>query len=141
MCESISDPVMVTLWAKPENLAEIRHRVAAMMVRFVRNPRPRNHILLAIEEAVQNIVRYAYRPEELPGRIDLSAWREGVDVVVELRDFAAPSNLDNIRPRVWDPSRPGGLGLRLMRAAMDDVVYSPAPGGDGNCLRMRKHID
>lgn len=99
----------------------------------------RNHVLLAVEEAVQNIVRYGYQPEELPGRIEVSAWREGGDLVVELRDYAAPFNPGQIRPRAWDPARPGGLGLRLIHAAMDEVTYTHAPEG-GNLLRLRKHL-
>lgn len=131
----------LTLWVGLENLSEIRSQVADLTAVFTPDQTIRNHVLLAIEEAVQNIVRYGYQPEELPGRLDVAARREGRDLVVELRDYANPADLTHIRPRRWDPARPGGLGLRLIHAAMDEVEYFHVPSGDGNLLRLRKHLE
>lgn len=133
-------PCRLSLRVGPENLSEVRARLTALTEDLTSDPTVRNHVLLAIEEAVQNIVRYAYRPEELPGRLEVTAWHEGGDLVFELRDYARPADLARIRPRGWDPARPGGLGLRLISAAMDEASYSHAPGGDGNLLRLRKHL-
>jgi serine/threonine-protein kinase RsbW len=130
----------LTFRVGPENLSEVRNQVAAMTAMLTSDASIQNHVLVAIEEAVQNIIRYGYRPEELPGRLEVTAWREERDLVFELRDYAQPADLAQIRLRGWDPARPGGLGLRLIRAAVDDVKYSHAPGGDGNLLRLRKHL-
>jgi anti-sigma regulatory factor (Ser/Thr protein kinase) len=97
-------------------------------------------VLIAIEEAVQNVIRHGYQPEELPGRLEVTAWCEGGDLVLKVRDYAQPADLAHIRPRAWDPARPGGLGLHLIQAAMDEVHYTHAPDGEGNILLMRKHL-
>jgi len=130
-----------TLRVGPENLSEVRQQASVMMAKLGLNQSISDHVLLAVDEAVQNVVRYGYRPEELPGRIALSAWRENGDLLVEMRDYALPFNAGDIRPRPWNPVRPGGLGLKLIYAAMDEVIYSHAPNGEGNLLRMRKHLE
>lgn len=141
MGDGAPGPLRLALSVGPENLSEVRSRVAALTGGLTADQTVRNHVLLAVEEAVQNIIRYGYRPEDLPGRLEVTAWREDGDLVVELRDYAKPADLAHIRPRGWDPARPGGLGLRLIHAAMDAVDYSHAPGGDGNLLRLRKHLE
>lgn len=130
----------IALEVDADNLSEVRARIAAVAERMIPDRRERLEVLLAVEEAVQNVIRYAYAPEELPGRLEATAWLEGDDFIIELRDHAAPVDLGDIRPRSWDPEHPGGLGLRLIRASMDDVRYDHAPGGTGNILRMRKHL-
>jgi len=130
----------LVLRVAPETLTEARARCAALTAGLTPEGEIRHQVLIAIEEAVQNIIRHGYRPEELPGRLELTAWREGGDLVLELRDYAKPADLARIRPRAWDPAQPGGLGLQLIRAAMDDVQYAHAPDGDGNILLMRKHL-
>ena len=130
----------LVLQVAPETLTETRARCAALTARLTPEGEARHQVLIAIEEAVQNVIRHGYRPEELPGRLELTAWREGGDLILELRDYAKPADLARIRPRSWDPARPGGLGLQLIRAAMDDVEYAHAPDGDGNILLMRKHL-
>lgn len=130
-----------TLRVGPGNLSEVRHQASVMMLRLGLNQSVMDHVLLAVEEAVQNIIRYGYRPDELPGRIALSVWREKSDLLLEIRDYALPVDITTIRPRSWNPTRPGGLGLKLIYAAMDEVNYFHAPDGEGNLLRMRKHLD
>lgn len=141
MAEPSEVPRRLSLRVGLDNLSEARGRVAALIGVLIADESLRYHFLLAIEEAVQNVVRHGYPPEQLPGRLDLSAWREGGDLIVELRDYAPPADPATIRPRGWDPARPGGLGLRLIQAAMDEVCYSHAPAGDGNLLRLRKRLE
>lgn len=130
----------LVLQVAPETLTEARACCAALTAGLTPEGEVRHQVLIAIEEAVQNVIRHGYRPEELPGRLELTAWREGDDLILKLRDYAKPVDLARIRPRAWDPAQPGGLGLQLIRAAMDDVQYAHAPDGDGNILLMRKHL-
>lgn len=130
----------LSLLVSPDTLGENRVSLTAMVRHFTSDGETTNHLLLAFEEALQNIVRYGYRPEQWPGSVEVDAWLEGRDLVVKFRDFAAPADLDRIKPREWDPSHPGGLGMRLILASMDDVRYTHAANGDGNVLLMRKHL-
>ena len=96
-------------------------------------------VVLAVDEACQNIIRHAYagNPE---GEIELEIQsREGL-VEVLLRDFAATIDVEMIKPRDLDDVRPGGLGTHFMGAIMDQIEFLPPPKDRGNLLRMAKRI-
>lgn len=87
-------------------------------------------VLLAVEEAVTNVIRYAYGDGE--GLIRLTAACRDGNLVFELRDSG----------RAFDPTQvpeadvtlpaeertPGGLGLLLVRRIMDEVRYQRTDG-------------
>jgi serine/threonine-protein kinase RsbW/sigma-B regulation protein RsbU (phosphoserine phosphatase) len=58
---------------------------------------------------------------------------------VRLRDFGKKVPPDSIRPQEPDASRPGGLGVHLIHACMDEVVYESAEG-EGMVLRLVKYL-
>ena len=75
------------------------------------------------------------------GDVELTLERQGAEVTVWLRDFAAPvdpSVLD--RGRDLDDVRPGGLGTHLMKELMDEVDFAESPVGGGNLLRLVKRL-
>ena len=96
-------------------------------------------LVLAVDEACQNIIRHAYAGTP-DGEIILEILGEDDNIVVLLRDFAAPVDPTRIGPRDLGDVRPGGLGTHLMRTVMDGVEFLPPPGGRGNLLRMVKRI-
>jgi sigma-B regulation protein RsbU (phosphoserine phosphatase) len=97
-------------------------------------------IVLAVDEACQNIIRHAYcgDPE---GSIVLEMERRDDELVVSLRDFAPEVDASRIRPRDLDDVRPGGLGTHFIRECMDRADFVPPPEGRGNLLRMVKRIE
>ncbi len=129
-----------TLDVTPETLSNVRALFTALAERLALGSDITHKVLIAIDEAVQNVVRHGYRPAELPGRLDVTITREDDELVFELRDYAAPADLAAIRPYPPDLDRPGHFGMHLIRAAMDDVRYSHAPDGNGNVLLMRKRL-
>lgn len=96
-------------------------------------------IVLAVDEACQNVVRHAYggRGE---GDIVVDLRREHGEFQVVIRDFAAPVDETKIKPRALDDVRPGGLGVHFIREVMDGMDYLPPPDGQGNLLRLKKII-
>ena len=96
-------------------------------------------IVMAVDEACQNIIRHAYAGRG-DGEIVLEIERAGEDLVVSLRDFAPPVDPSRVRPRDLDDVRPGGLGTHLIRECMDGADFAPAPPGGGNLFRMKKRI-
>ena len=96
-------------------------------------------IVLAVDEACQNIIRHAYSgsPE---GEIVIEIRRAGGDLVVLLRDFAETTDVTTVKPRDLDDVRPGGLGTHFMAEVMDRVEFLIPPEGRGNLLRMVKLI-
>ena len=88
-------------------------------------------IHLALEEAVCNVIMYAY-PEGTAGTLDLDAVREGNRLQFTLSDrgkafdpTAVPEA--DLTTRVED--RPiGGLGIHLVRSIMDSIRYKRLDG-------------
>ena len=97
-------------------------------------------VVLAIDEACQNIIRHAYGGES-DQEIVLSIIRHDSHVEIQLRDFAPPVSPDCLKPRDLDDIRPGGLGAHLIQEIMDDVSIEPSPDGRGNVMRMRKFVN
>ncbi len=97
-------------------------------------------LVLAVDEACQNIIRHAYRGDP-NGTIVLEIERRGDDLVFSLRDFAPPIDPKTVRPRDLDDVRPGGLGTHFIAEVMDDAKFERPPSGNGNLLVMVKRIE
>jgi anti-sigma regulatory factor (Ser/Thr protein kinase) len=106
-------------------------------------------ILLAVEEALANIVNYAY-PKGHQGRIDLDLegtpakeGRQTGQLTVRLIDYGAPFDPTeqkkvDINQRM-DDRQIGGLGIYLYQQLMDTVTYQRTEEGS-NVLTMTKVI-
>jgi sigma-B regulation protein RsbU (phosphoserine phosphatase) len=97
-------------------------------------------VVLAIDEACQNIIRHAYK-QDPDGVIELEIHREGRDLVFSLLDFAPEIDPSQVKPRDLNDIRPGGLGTHFIQKVMDRADFVRPPGGTGNLLRMVKRID
>lgn len=96
-------------------------------------------VVLAVDEACQNVIRHAYGGDSR-GDMVITLSRDGDWLEVVLVDFAPPVDPGRIRPRDLNDIRPGGLGTHIIREVMDAVEYTPAPPGAGNRVRMTKRI-
>ena len=96
-------------------------------------------IVLAVDEACQNIIRHAYKGGA-EGDMELEVRLEGGAAHFLLRDFADPVNATKVKPRPLDDVRPGGLGTHLIREIMDQVDFVAPPEGGGNLLSMIKRL-
>jgi sigma-B regulation protein RsbU (phosphoserine phosphatase) len=96
-------------------------------------------VVLAIDEACQNIIRHAYK-DGVAGPIELTIRRSGSDLIFDLVDHAPRIDPANVKPRDLADIRPGGLGTHFIRDVMDRVDFLPRPGGDGNLLKMVRRI-
>ncbi|MBC7950908.1 MAG: SpoIIE family protein phosphatase [Rhodospirillaceae bacterium] len=124
--------------ARPGRLCDIRRAVTDTANRLG-CPQPVVHdIVLAVDEACQNIIRHAYQGGD--GDIKVQVSRDDHRLVVRLIDFAPPVDVTKICPRPLDELRPGGLGTHFMREIMDEVAFLPPPDGAGNMLQMIKRI-
>lgn len=97
---------------------------------------------LVLEEAVTNVVMYAY-PQDEEHTLALKAWTEGDVLAFELSDQGAPFDPIHQAPDVditlSAEERPiGGLGIFLIQQIMDEVNYQYKDGS--NVLTMKKNI-
>ncbi len=95
-------------------------------------------IVLAIDEACQNIIRHAYQGE-CDAPITLHIELHGDELVIVLEDSAPAVSPDCMSPRAFDDIRPGGLGCHFIQQMMNTVSLTPSPTGQGNILRMITH--
>lgn len=124
--------------ARAESLAEMRHRLADALAASGASIEQRQSLVLALDEAASNIIRHAYGgPCDSPIRLGL--WQDGDELRFELRDDAPCIDPQSVRPRDLAVCRPGGLGVNIIDAAVDEWSLTPLPGC-GNRLTMRKRL-
>ena len=99
-------------------------------------------LLLSIEEAVENVVRYAYEGGIGWLEVGTSLDHDSLVLTVELRDAGVPFNpLEAPDPDVTLPAdkrEVGGLGIYLCKKMMDDIHYKYEDGN--NVLTMMKRV-
>ncbi|SDF60876.1 serine/threonine-protein kinase RsbW/sigma-B regulation protein RsbU (phosphoserine phosphatase) [Limimonas halophila] len=95
-------------------------------------------LIRAVDEACQNVIRYAYGGN--CGRtITVTLGKRDNHVIACIIDTAPPIDPAALEPRPLDTMQPGGLGVHVIRACVDEVSLDRAEGG-GNCLRLTKRI-
>ena len=136
----------------PEPLLELRFPAQADRMKLVRcgihaaacmcgfNDKAAQDIVLAVDEACQNIIVHGYKDRE-DGEILMSLARRQDGIQVTLRDSAPLVDPAKIVPRALDDIRPGRLGSYFIREIMDTADYRPRPDGPGNHLEMFKRLD
>ena len=102
---------------------------------------PAMQLDLALDEAVTNVVLYAY-PKGTEGEVTVAAKREGNTLEVVLTDSGTPfdptAQEDPDLTLSADERPIGGLGIFLVRQMMDTVRYERKDGK--NILTLRKNL-
>lgn len=137
----MSGPALLSLElpARAEALAELRVALRGAFARACVEPAAAEMLVLAINEAVCNVIRHGYagRGEgTLKLRVELS---RGM-LRMRLRDAAPPVDPACIKPRDLDVCRPGGLGINFIDATMDSWRVRPLRRRTGNVMTMRKRL-
>ena len=126
--------------SRSDQLAKMRAAVRECVEASGCSKTPTADIVLAIDEACQNIIRHAYK-QDPNGVIELEIRREGRDLVFSLLDSAPQIDPSQVKPRDLDDIRPGGLGTHFIQKVMDRADFVPRSPGTGNLLRMVKQIE
>lgn len=121
----------------PGVLCALRTYVRDVLGPLPLSPKEVDMMVLGLDEACTNIIRYAYAQcnDQL---ILLSAEVGPQGVEFRLRDFGKPCEVARLQAHHMDFSKPGGLGLHLIRSAFTVVEYRPQK--DGTELVLRKII-
>lgn len=118
-------------------LADMRHAAREFLTESKLDEMQSELIILALDEACTNIIRHAYQ-----GRsncpISLSMDTQPDRIVCVIRDFGKSCDPEKIRSRELDDFRPGGLGVRIMQTAFDEVHFQPCESGTE--LTMTKYL-
>ena len=124
MTEHIQTPrtdVKLTLPARPENVAVVRHVLGAFAESVQLPDELIEDLRLAVTEACTNVVRHAY-PDGDPGAVEISIEPRDERVRIVVADAGRGIGTSS------DTSGPG-LGLPLIAASADTIDLQSAPGG------------
>ena len=111
------------------NLALMRDFVRAFLDSYPFSEKERVLMVLGVDEACTNIIRYAYqlRDDQLIA-LSLEGLRNCIRM--RLRDYGKQTQTAPTRcTTVARADQPGGLGLHLIRNAFDEVDYVLKPRG------------
>jgi len=119
----MSEDATLTLRSDPKHLATGRRFIEQHAREAGFDDLTVSQIVLAVDEAVTNIIRYSYdmRPD---GEIELKIKSSKEDFTVLLRDYGKTCDPEKIKPRPLEEIRPGGLGTHFIRTVMDEVKYA-----------------
>jgi len=113
--------------------------VEVMSKRVGLDDKETNRVVLAVDELFANIARHGYRGKE--GPIEMNAECNHDILRFEFRDYAPPLvDEDTLQGQPMDASQiqPGGLGLHLIYAIMDEVRHQRID--DGNLWSLTKYL-
>lgn len=123
-----------------ENLAMIRDFVSAVGQQAGLDQPDIYKLELAVDEACANVIEHAYGPDvtkDVSVKATFDDERIEIDVIDTGRGFD-PNTIDQKGlEQLVAERRSGGLGMRMMKALMDEVHYQIVPG-EKNELRMVK---
>jgi anti-sigma regulatory factor (Ser/Thr protein kinase) len=138
-------PIYIRISAHPDNLAVVRGAVRALASQANLSSHDIDKIILAISEALTNIIRHSYNgPCDDPIEIAMGqtihqpSGRPALQWVI--RDYGKTVDPATIKGRDLEDIRPGGLGIHIMQAVMDIVEFQK-PDHPGMILLMVKFID
>jgi anti-sigma regulatory factor (Ser/Thr protein kinase) len=127
--------------SNPELLGVVRGAMERLTEGMGFSERECRSVTRAVDEAVTNIIRHAYRGQpnqpivltgyRLPKAVE-SELAQGLEIVLE--DEGEPPDPGRLRGRSLDEIKPGGLGLHYIRESMDVVEFSRS--GGTNQLRL-----
>lgn len=127
----------LTFSSDTEKLAGMRHEVREFLNLASLDEMQAELVVLALDEACTNIIRYAYQ-----GRpncpIELTLELSESQIRCEIRDYGTPCDPDCIKGRELEDFQPGGLGVRIMQFAFDEVDYRPCERG--TVLTLTKNL-
>jgi serine/threonine-protein kinase RsbW len=104
------------------NLALMRNCVREFLNGYPFSEKERLLMVLGVDEACTNIIRYAYRLRD-DQLIALSLEGSHTCVRMRLRDYGEQVRPHEMKGRSHDMIKPGGLGLYLIRNAFDEIDY------------------
>lgn len=134
--------VTIRILSQPRYLGAVRAAVEATAEQLGFDDTERGRIVLAVDEAVSNVIRHGYHGRE-DGLIQLRLWpvrdgrRDGMEILIE--DECEGIDLAGIRSRALEDVRPGGLGVHILQQVMDEAQYSHRADRTGLALRLRKY--
>jgi anti-sigma regulatory factor (Ser/Thr protein kinase) len=130
--------ISLTVPSHPKYLYVIRSALYPVLVDAGFSKKEVRKIILAVDEACSNIIKYAYEGDHSQS-IVLKVFVEKIKIIIELWDTGKKPDVSRIIPRKLDDIKPGGLGTHFMGEVFDHVEYDTS-GEAGTILTLEKNI-
>ncbi len=127
---------ILTIPSQPRYLYVVRSALYPLVLEAGFPKKEARRIVLAVDEACSNIIKYAYRGDP-GGTITMTVEDTADSFTVMLRDRGRKVDAAAIAPRDLSDVRPGGLGSHFMKVAFDTVSYDTSQG-EGTLLTLVK---
>jgi serine/threonine-protein kinase RsbW len=137
----IAPRLELTLPATREHLALIRDTCERFLAPELERAACRESlgdVLLALQEAISNVVRHAYREQSEPGAVTVRLEVESQLLRLTVLDDGPGYDPAGIPTPDFKNPRDGGYGVHLMRSTMSKVSYARRSGR--NVLLMEKAL-
>lgn len=137
----LTDHILLNIrfMADPCELKKIRQQVENIVIDVGFNASQQQKIILALDEAITNIIRHAYKNTD-DGEIELAILRQNSTLSFYLRDFAPEVYDSSIKPRDLSQLQPGQMGINFIDTVMDSWEFATPKDGYGNLLIIKKEI-
>ena len=122
--------------ASSEVLSPFRKELRQILNQAGWEKKTTEEILLAVDEALTNIIRHAYQGKS--GKMTVSVLASDDKIEIVLEDWGEKFDPTQVPSPELPRHRPGGLGIHFIRTIMDQVIYE-GHKVDGNRLRLIKH--
>lgn len=126
--------------AVPSDLPPILRQIEQTVSSLGLDPEQVLDILLALDEAITNILTHGYHRQ--PGYLAIEVARQGDEVVIRLRDQAPPFDPTKAPPPDFtiplEVRPPGGVGVPLMRHFVDELAYRYTPAGENELTLVKR---
>ncbi len=118
----MTETVTLTVPSHPKFLYVIRSAVYPLVLEAGFPKQESRKIVLAVDEACSNIIKYAYEGDPTKF-IQMRVAIDQQSLLIELTDTGKKTDVSKITPRKLDDVRPGGLGAHFIGTVFDSVVY------------------
>ena len=121
--------------ASSEALSPFRTELRQILSQAGWEKKAAGEILLAVDEALTNIIRHAYQGAS--GKITVSVVADDDKIEIILEDRGKKFDPTQVPSPELPRQKPGGLGVHFIRTIMDQMIYDDQ-GPAGNRLRLIK---
>lgn len=122
--------------ASSEVLSPFRKELRQILNEAGWEKKPAEEILLAVDEALTNVIRHAYQGK--PGKITVFVITTDNKVEIVLEDRGQKFDPTQVPPPELPRHKPGGLGVHFIRTIMDEMIYDDYDSA-ANRLRLIRH--
>ena len=141
VCNQTEDRLVLEMDGKTENIPYLTETAENFAKKYL-NDEEAYSFSVAVDEAVTNIILYAYKNKPL-SKIILNFYKDQDEVCIQIENFSEmfiPPVLIEKKKLTYEKLEEGGLGLFLMQEFMDELRFYYNEKEAKNIIIMKKYL-